>query len=138
MKTFSSIVVSVLFLFAYAPAFAHGSGHGGMNGINGMNGNNSHHMTTVTQDGYTTKINTQGNNTTKTTTTGHLGFGQKFFLKNEERGLLFEIHRLRAELLRLETLGVNSPRVIALQNQLQRDGLRLFQIKTKLGQIVVL
>ena len=37
MKTFAKIIVSALFLFAYAPAFAHGGGHG-MGGMGGMGG----------------------------------------------------------------------------------------------------
>jgi hypothetical protein len=132
MKTFAKIVVSTMFLFASASAFAHGGGHVGMNG--GMNstmngGNNS-------QNGMTT--NTQAHNTsTKTGTTGNLSNRSKFFLQTEERILKFETNKLNVELARLQTqLGPNSPKVIALHNQILRDGVKLFQIETKLGQLV--
>jgi hypothetical protein len=134
MKTFAKIIVSAVMLFAYAPAFAHGGGHAGMNG--GMNssmngGNNSH-------NGMAT--NTQSHNTsTKTVTTGNLSYRTKFVLRTEERILKFEINKLNVELARLQALlGPNSPKVIALHNQILRDGKRLFQIETKLGQLVIL
>jgi hypothetical protein len=130
MKTFAKIIVSAVMLFAYAPAFAHGGGHAGTN--SSMNGGNNSH------NGMST--NTQTHNTsTKTVTTGNLSYRTKFVLRTEERILKFEINKLNIEVARLKTLlGPNSPKVIALQNQVLRDGTRLFQIETKLGQLVIL
>ena len=99
-----------------------------------MNGGNNSHNSMSTF-GYMTKT---GTNST-TGTNSHLGIGRKLVLRTEERVLKFEIYKLRAELVRLQAvLGPNSPKVIAIQNQLLRDGAKLFRIENKLGQIVVL
>ena len=154
MKNFSKIVVCTLFVFASAPAFAHGGGHAGMggmggtNGTTGTNGSNApktYNIMTYPQVHNTTPPNTTTtttnthNTSTKTTTTGHLSFGHKLFLEAQERALFHEINKINAEILRLKaTHGPTSREVIALDRQLARLEVRFFKIKTDLGHYVVI
>ncbi len=134
MKSFAGIVVSTALLFASAPAFAHGSGHFGMNGMNGMNGGNSHNMTTNTQT-QTNNWNKINNTSTRINTTGHFSFGHKLFLRTEERILMHDIRRIEAEILRLKTYGSNTTRVTHLDRELARLEAKLLRVKIDIGQV---
>jgi hypothetical protein len=122
MKTFAKIVASALFLFAYAPAFAHGSGYSGMNGMEGGNSHNTMTTNTLTQ-----------HTSTRTGTNDHT-FGNKVFLRTDERILMHKINRLKAEILKLQTAS-NSTRVSNLTKVLSRLDTKLFRIRGNLGQV---
>jgi hypothetical protein len=142
MKTFAKIIVSALFLFAYAPAFAHGGGHG-MGGMGGMGGTHGMNNTggPVTYNVAKTNTNTNSNTNTNTNshsmstkTNGHFNFGHKLFLRTEQRILAREIFRIEAEILRLRNRhDVTSPRLFMLEHQIARLELKLFRVKTDLG-----
>lgn len=117
MKSFATIAVSTLLVFASAPAFAHG-GHAGMNGMNGPNSPQftvTKNTQTPTNNGWN-KIN---NTSTKTTgMTGHRDFGHKFFLRTEERILAREVLKLEFEEGKLLRSGSNPTRLARVVKEL--------------------